>query len=149
MLRPALASCKGKRGWQFVNASETVGTLIVPLVSPTPGRYSWGIWNDAPRHYEKLVVLLSVQNNPLGMVVGNFSLDNATEALDFARDMAKSFAVPVHTFCPASSSTRFEGPPLGPVAPRSRTSAQRMGSRLAAGVPRWHRPVVRVPQALG
>ena len=93
-------------GWRFgrwQSLPPIVGVTVKyfsEIVSPTPGRYSWGIWNDAPRHYAKLVVLLSVKNNPVGMVVGNFSLNEATEALDFARVMAEGFAVPVHTFLP-------------------------------------------------
>ena len=70
------------------------------VVSPTPGRSSWGVWNDAPRHHKKLVVLLSVKNSPVGIIVGNFSLDEETEALDFAQGIAEGFAVPVHTFLP-------------------------------------------------
>lgn len=93
-------------GWRFgrwQSLPPIVGVTVKyfsEIVSPTPGRYSWGIWNDAPWHYAKLVVLLSVKNNPVGMVVGNFSLNEATEALDFARVMAEGFAVPVHTFLP-------------------------------------------------
>ena len=72
------------------------------VASITPGSYSWGIWNTAPKHYEKLVVMLSVQDKPVGIIIGNFPLGDVNEALDFAHNIAEEFAVPVHTFLPAN-----------------------------------------------
>ena len=100
----------GRRFGRWQPLPPIVGVTVKyfsKVVSPTLSRYSWGIWNDAPRRYEKLVVLLSVKNKPVGMVVGNFSLNDATEALDFARDMAEGFAVPVHTFLPGEQFNAF------------------------------------------
>ena len=106
----AYYSLFGRRFGRWQPLPPIVGVTVKyfsEVVSPTPGRYSWGIWNDAPRHYAKLVVLLSVKNNLVGIVVGNFSLDKATEALDFARNMAEGFAVPMHTFMPGEQFNAF------------------------------------------
>ena len=71
----------------------------------TPGKYSWGVWNNPPpRRDEQLVVLLSVQNNPVGVVIGHFAVDDDTGAVAFARGLADDLAVPVHTFLPSEQS---------------------------------------------
>ena len=95
-------------GWRFGRWEQLpfiVGVTVKyfsETASATPGRYSWGIWNDSPRHCEKLVVMLSVINKPIGIVIGNFSLDDVNEAMSFAHNIAEGFVVPVHTFLPVN-----------------------------------------------
>ena len=65
------------------------------------GRYSWGIWNNAPRSHGMLIVMLSVQNKSTGIIIANFSTDAVNNALDFSHGIAENFGVPVNTFLPA------------------------------------------------
>ena len=95
-------------GWRFGRWEQLPAIVGVTVkyfsetTSVTPGRYSWGIWNDSPRQCEKLVVMLSVKNKPIGIVIGDFSLDDVNEAMSFAHNIAEGFAVPVHTFLPVN-----------------------------------------------
>lgn len=57
-------------------------------------------WKNAPTHYEKLIVMLSVKNKSVGIIIGNFSLDDVNPAIDFAHNIAEGFGVPVHIFLP-------------------------------------------------
>ena len=93
----------GRRWGRWQPLPPIVGVTVKyfsELIPPTPGKYSWGVWNDQPRRDEQLVVLLSVQDKPVGVVVGHFAPDEAAGALAFARGLADAFAVPVHTFLP-------------------------------------------------
>ena len=94
----------GRRWGRWQPLPPIVGVTVnyfSELVPPTQGKYSWGIWNDQPRRDEQVVVLLSVQDRPVGVVVGHFALDAVADALVFVRGLADGFAVPVHTFLPS------------------------------------------------
>jgi hypothetical protein len=63
------------------------------------GPASWGIWNTSNVHYEKLVLLLSLQNSTEGLVLREFSSTELTEARQVAQEVASSFGnVPVHEY---------------------------------------------------
>lgn len=94
----------GRRWGRWQPLPPIVGVTVKyfsELVPPTPSKYSWGIWNDQARRDEQLIVLLSVQDRPVGVVVGHFAADDAPGALAFARGLADDLAVPVHTFLPS------------------------------------------------
>ncbi|MCC3155118.1 hypothetical protein Q3A66_18490 [Hymenobacter sp. BT770] len=90
----------GWRAGRWKLLPPIVGVTVKYFSEVSSGRPSKYSWNDAPTHYEKLVVMLSVKNKPTGIIIGNFSLDDVNPAIDFAHDVAEEFDVPVHLFLP-------------------------------------------------
>ena len=92
----------GQRFGRWERLPPIVGVTVKyfsETASSTPSKYSW---SDAPVHYEKLVVMLSVENKSVGIIIANFSLDDVNPAIDFAHDIAEGFGVPVHIFLPSN-----------------------------------------------
>lgn len=90
-------------GWRFGHWEQLppiVGVTVKYFSEVSNARPSKYSWNDATTHHEKLVVMLSVKNKPIGIVIGDFSLDDVNPAIDFAHDIAEGFCVPVHIFLP-------------------------------------------------
>lgn len=61
----------------------------------------WGVWNDAQRRREELIVMLSLQHSATGLIVAHFGLDDVNVAIDFAHDTAARFDVPVNQYLPS------------------------------------------------
>ena len=81
------------------------------LAAGRSGPTSWGIWQQSSRRYEELVLMLSLHNQPTGIITGRYTLDEVNEAIDFAHELAAYFDVPVNQYLPPHL---FE--PLPPVA---------------------------------
>lgn len=88
----------GRRFGHWEPLPPIVGVIVKYFSeTATASKYSW---SDTPIHYEKLIVMLSVQNKSVGIIIGDFSLDDVNPAIDFAHDIAEEFSVPVHIFLP-------------------------------------------------
>ena len=76
-----------------------------------PNVTSQHTWKPARRRSEELVLMLSLPNQPTGLIVGRYDLDEVNEAIDFAHELAGYFDVPVNQYLPPHL---FQ--PLPPVA---------------------------------
>lgn len=76
-----------------------------------PNVTSRNTWKPARRRSEELVLMLSLHNQPTGLIVGRYDLDEVNEAIDFAHELAEYFDVPVNQYLPPHL---FQ--PLPPVA---------------------------------
>lgn len=69
--------------------------------STPSGRNSWGIWNANPRRTEELVLMLSLENSPTGLILARCPLGAVNATIDAAHELAEFFGgVPVHQFLP-------------------------------------------------
>jgi hypothetical protein len=64
--------------------------------------YSAGIWGATSQRQQELIVMLSAQNSPNGIIVARFPISNTEEAIKFAQDTAEHFSVPVNNYLPTS-----------------------------------------------
>ena len=97
-------SLLGQRFGQWELLPPIVGVTVKYFSEMERGgssRYSWGIWNNAPRSHGMLIVMLSVKNKSTGIIIAKFSIDDVNSTVDFAHVVAGNFSVPVNTFLPA------------------------------------------------
>ena len=62
------------------------------------GAASWGVWDTSGVRYQKLVLLLSLQNSTTGLVINEFSADELPQARQAAQEAATRFGVPVREY---------------------------------------------------
>lgn len=59
---------------------------------------SWGIWDTSGQRYQKLVLLLSLQDSREGLVLNEFNTDELAVTRQAAQELATRFGVPVHEY---------------------------------------------------
>ncbi|UOQ68260.1 hypothetical protein [Hymenobacter volaticus] len=69
-------------------------------VTPS-SRTSWGIWNDAKKRDEEIIIMMSVTQSSTGIIIKTAPLSELQVALEYAQGLAKQLNVPLNTYLPA------------------------------------------------
>lgn len=62
---------------------------------------SWGMWKDANKRNEEIIVMLSIAGSSTGITLQTFPIEGLPAAVDFAQGLADRFGVPLNTYLPS------------------------------------------------
>ncbi|WP_162910555.1 hypothetical protein [Hymenobacter oligotrophus] len=72
----------------------------------TPSSSSWGIWNDAYRVKQEVVVMLSIAHSNTGIIVKTLPLGELQATQTFAAGLAEQLGIPLNVYLPTSLTTK-------------------------------------------